>query len=42
MNDYVEDPVLRQRYQFSREGDVLRVDIWAEPGAGVPTHIHPG
>jgi quercetin dioxygenase-like cupin family protein len=41
MNDYIEDPVLRQRYRFSREGDVLRVDIWAEPGAGVPTHFHP-
>jgi mannose-6-phosphate isomerase-like protein (cupin superfamily) len=41
MNDYVEDPILRQRYRFSREGDVLCVDIWAEPGAGVPNHFHP-
>jgi quercetin dioxygenase-like cupin family protein len=41
MNAYVEDPVLRQRYRFSREGDVLIVDIRVEPGAGVPLHFHP-
>ena len=35
------DPVLRQSYRFSRQGDVLRVDIAVEPGSGVPKHFHP-
>ena len=39
--DLVEDPVLRQRYRFHPEGDVLRVEIWAEPGSFVPDHMHP-
>jgi quercetin dioxygenase-like cupin family protein len=37
----VEDPVMRQRYRFSREGDVLRLELWADAGAGVPVHLHP-
>src|SRR2546421_12695827 len=37
----VEDPVLRQRYRFSRAGDVLTVDIWVDPGGTVPNHLHP-
>lgn len=37
----LEDPVMRQGYLFSREGDVLRLDLTADPGAKVPTHIHP-
>jgi mannose-6-phosphate isomerase-like protein (cupin superfamily) len=37
----VEDPVLRQRYAFSREEDVLVVEVWAEPGSAVPAHVHP-
>jgi quercetin dioxygenase-like cupin family protein len=42
----VEDPVLRQRLSFSRTADedgaeVLRVEIWLDPGGGVPPHIHP-
>jgi quercetin dioxygenase-like cupin family protein len=37
----VEDPVLQQRYRFSREGDVLRVELWAEPGSAAPEHFHP-
>ena len=37
----VEDPVLRQRYRFSREGDVLVVDVWADPGSAIPAHLHP-
>ena len=32
---------MRQRYRFSREGDVLRLQLWAEPGAYVPEHLHP-
>lgn len=37
-----EDPVLRYRYRFSREGEVLRVEVWADPGGGVTIeHFHP-
>src|ERR1044072_8609715 len=39
--DEVVDPAFRQRLQFSREGDVLRVRIWTDPGGGVPAHYHP-
>ena len=43
MNDQlVEDPVLAYRYRFSRDGDVLHVEIWADPGGGVTIeHFHP-
>jgi quercetin dioxygenase-like cupin family protein len=43
VNDEIhEDPVLRYRYRFSREGDVLHVEIWADPGGGVTIeHYHP-
>jgi quercetin dioxygenase-like cupin family protein len=42
----VEDPVLRQRYRFTRAteedgGEVLRVEMWIDPGGGVTPHIHP-
>lgn len=37
----IEDPVLRQRYRLTREGDVLRLELWAEPGARAPAHFHP-
>jgi quercetin dioxygenase-like cupin family protein len=37
----IEDPVMRQRYRLAREGDVLRLELWAEPGARVPSHFHP-
>src|SRR5918999_3427525 len=40
-DDLLEDPFLRQRYRFSREGDVLRLSLWADPGARVPYHFHP-
>src|SRR4051812_44426780 len=39
--EFVEDPVLRQRYRFDRDGDLLRVEVWADPGARVPLHVHP-
>ena len=41
MAELVADPILRQRYRFSREGDMLRVELWAQPGAFVPEHLHP-
>jgi quercetin dioxygenase-like cupin family protein len=42
----VEDPVLRQRLEFSRTTDpdgaeVLHVEIWVDPGGGVTPHVHP-
>jgi quercetin dioxygenase-like cupin family protein len=37
----VEDPVRRQRYRFSRQGEVLRAEVWADPGGDVPAHFHP-
>jgi mannose-6-phosphate isomerase-like protein (cupin superfamily) len=41
MTRLVEDPVLRQRYTFTREGDVLTVELWVDPGGGVTPHVHP-
>ena len=41
VSDLVHDPVRRQRYRFEPEGDVLRVDIWIDPGGEVPEHLHP-
>jgi mannose-6-phosphate isomerase-like protein (cupin superfamily) len=43
--EWVVDPILRQRYSFERVteedgGDVLRVDMWVEPGGGVTPHVH--
>lgn len=31
-SELLADPLFRQRYGFSREGDVLRVEIWTTPG----------
>lgn len=41
-----EDPVGRQRFGFRRTVDeageeVLHVEMWVDPGGGVPPHIHP-
>jgi quercetin dioxygenase-like cupin family protein len=41
MTRLVEDPVLRQRYSFTREADVLTVEAWVDPGGGVTPHVHP-
>jgi quercetin dioxygenase-like cupin family protein len=41
MSDLIQDPVRRQRYRFSREADVLRAEVWADPGGDVPAHWHP-
>jgi len=41
MTRLVEDPVLKQRYEFRREGDVLTVEVWVDPGGGVTPHVHP-
>ena len=44
--EWIEDPVLRQRFSFRREtdesgADVLHVDTWVDPGGGVTPHVHP-
>jgi len=44
--DVFDDPVLRQRFRFSRAADeegaeVLHVDTWVDPGGGVTPHVHP-
>jgi mannose-6-phosphate isomerase-like protein (cupin superfamily) len=38
----VHDQLFRQRYRFARQGEVLRIDIWSDPGGGVlAEHFHP-
>ncbi len=39
----VEDPVLKQRLGFrpSDDGQTMIVEMWVEPGGGVPPHVHP-
>jgi quercetin dioxygenase-like cupin family protein len=40
--EFIEDPLFRQRYRFSHDGDVLRIEIRTEPGGGVlADHVHP-
>jgi quercetin dioxygenase-like cupin family protein len=41
MSELVHDPLRRQRYRFNREGDILQVEIWIDPGGEVPEHVHP-
>jgi mannose-6-phosphate isomerase-like protein (cupin superfamily) len=41
MTRLVEDPVLKQRYEFRRDGDTLVVEAWVDPGGGVTPHVHP-
>jgi mannose-6-phosphate isomerase-like protein (cupin superfamily) len=41
MTRLVEDPVLKQRYRFTRAGDTLSVEAWVDPGGGVTPHVHP-
>ena len=39
----VEDPVLKHRLAFEPvdDGQTLRIEMWVEPGGGVPPHVHP-
>ena len=38
----VHDQLFHQRYRFARQDDVLRIDIWSDPGGGVlAEHFHP-
>ncbi len=36
----VADPIVRQRYRFARDGDVLRAEIEVDPGGFGPDHLH--
>jgi quercetin dioxygenase-like cupin family protein len=41
-SELLQDPLFHQRYGFSRQGDVLQVEIWTDPGGGVlAEHVHP-
>jgi quercetin dioxygenase-like cupin family protein len=39
----IEDPVMKQRlgFQPSDDGQAVLVEMWVEPGGGVPPHVHP-
>jgi quercetin dioxygenase-like cupin family protein len=46
LDEWVEDPALRQRHRFTRSTDpdgseVLHVETWIDPGGGVTPHVHP-
>jgi quercetin dioxygenase-like cupin family protein len=45
LDEWVEDPALRQRHRFTRSTDpdgseVLHVETWIDPGGGVTPHVH--
>jgi quercetin dioxygenase-like cupin family protein len=40
-DEIIEDRVLRQRYRFTRQADILIVNLEADPGGRVPNHLHP-
>lgn len=39
--DEIRDPVSRVRMSFEPRGDNLIVEVWLEPGGGLPAHLHP-
>lgn len=41
MSTEIVDPVRRQRMSLVSDGDVLRAEVWTEPGGDVPAHYHP-
>jgi quercetin dioxygenase-like cupin family protein len=41
MSEPIRDPVSRVRMTFQADGDNLIVDVWIEPGGGLPPHLHP-
>jgi quercetin dioxygenase-like cupin family protein len=43
MGSLIEDPVLKQRlgFQPSEDGTAVEVEMWVDPGGGVPPHVHP-
>lgn len=41
MTELIHDPVRRQRLAFTREGEILHAEVFADPGGDVPPHFHP-
>lgn len=41
MAEFIHDPVRRQRLAFSRKGNRLHAEVFADPGGDVPSHYHP-
>lgn len=41
MAEFIHDPIRRQRLAFTRDGDILRAEVFADPGGDVPQHLHP-
>jgi quercetin dioxygenase-like cupin family protein len=41
VSEPIRDPVSRVRMSFEPQGDDLLVDVWLEPGGGLPAHLHP-
>ena len=43
MVSLIEDPVMKQRlsFQAADDGAAVLVEMWVEPGGGVPAHVHP-
>jgi quercetin dioxygenase-like cupin family protein len=39
--EFIHDPVRRQRLAFTRKGDCLLAEVFADPGGDVPPHFHP-
>ncbi|MEA2467087.1 MAG: hypothetical protein QOJ57_1213 [Thermoleophilaceae bacterium] len=39
--EIVRDPVSKVRLAFEPRGEDLVVDVWLEPGGGLPAHLHP-
>ena len=38
----IADPMFKQSYAFSRDGEPLRIEMWTDPGGGVRAeHVHP-
>jgi mannose-6-phosphate isomerase-like protein (cupin superfamily) len=37
----IHDPVSKVRLAFEPRGEDLIVDVWLEPGGGLPPHLHP-
>jgi mannose-6-phosphate isomerase-like protein (cupin superfamily) len=41
VTEVIRDPVSRVRLAFAPRGEDLVVDVWLEPGGGLPAHLHP-
>jgi quercetin dioxygenase-like cupin family protein len=41
MSEWIEDPVLKVKLSFERQGDILIGDVEMAPGGGIGKHFHP-